>query len=196
MRASKDDCPSVADSSFEARCARTSRANAERSSGDDGFGMFPLHRHTSTFPRQVFARVLQIHPPPKIQRAQGMSDARCTRGLACNVHRRVRTRAYRAAEAIRHSLRNGFTAYFVLSPVNGSFATVAPWEAIASRCMDASTATSGPHAFAVRVSHARCHGLRVHRIPPHVRSDRERPSGRAGRTISATDSTSDKAKYF
>src|SRR5215207_7440120 len=35
------------------------------------------------------------------------------------------TRAYRAAGAFRPSLRNGFTAYFVLSPVNGSFATVA-----------------------------------------------------------------------
>ena len=30
------------------------------------------------------------------------------------------------------SLRNGFTAYFVLSPVNGSFATVAP-EKLASQ---------------------------------------------------------------
>ena len=60
------------------------------------------------------------------QRAQGMPDARCTRGLVCNVHKRVRTRAYRAAENIRHSLRNGFTAYNVLSPENGSFASVAP----------------------------------------------------------------------
>jgi hypothetical protein len=52
-----------------------------------------------------------------------MPDARCTRGLVCNVHKKMRTRAYRAAEAIRHSLRNGFTAYaafpgdeFVLPP--------------------------------------------------------------------------------
>src|ERR1700716_4008330 len=55
-----------------------------------------------------------------------MPDARCTRDLVCNVHRRVRTRAYRAAENIRHSLRNGFTAYNELSPENGSFASVAP----------------------------------------------------------------------
>src|SRR5882757_7454844 len=52
-------------------------------------------------------------------RAQGRPGARCTRGLVCNVHKKVRTRAYRAAEAIRHSLRNGFTAYNVLSPVIG-----------------------------------------------------------------------------
>src|SRR3954451_9311941 len=50
------------------------------------------------------------------------------------------------------SLRNGFTAYSVLSPENGCFASVAPREAVASECIDASTATSGPHAFAVRFS--------------------------------------------
>ena len=53
-----------------------------------------------------------------------MPDARCTRGLVCNVHKKVRTRAYRAAEAIRHSLRNGFTAYSVLSLVIGFLATI------------------------------------------------------------------------
>jgi hypothetical protein len=35
------------------------------------------------------------------------------------------TRAYRAAETLRPSLRNGFTAYNVLSPANGFLATVA-----------------------------------------------------------------------
>jgi hypothetical protein len=53
------------------------------------------------------------------ERAQGMPDARRTRGLVRNVHKKMRTRAYRAAEAIRHSLRNGFTAYSALSPVIG-----------------------------------------------------------------------------
>jgi hypothetical protein len=36
------------------------------------------------------------------------------------------TRAYRAAEAIRHSLRNGFTAYSALSLATGLFATIRP----------------------------------------------------------------------
>src|SRR5581483_7454772 len=36
-----------------------------------------------------------------------------------------RTRAYRAAEAIRHSLRSGFTAYIALSPAIGLVDTVA-----------------------------------------------------------------------
>ena len=36
-----------------------------------------------------------INVAPQNQRAQGRPGARCTRGLACNVHRRTRTRAYR-----------------------------------------------------------------------------------------------------
>jgi hypothetical protein len=54
-----------------------------------------------------------------------------------------------SAGASRPSLRSGFTAYFVLSPENGSFASVAPKE-LAPQELDASTATSGPHDFAVR----------------------------------------------
>ena len=68
-----------------------------------------------------------------------------------------------SAETLRPSLRSGFTAYFVLSPVNGSFATVAP-KKLASQELDASTATSGPHDFAVRIMRARL--LRNPR-PPH-----------------------------
>ena len=38
-----------------------------------------------------FARGLQILFALDSQRAQGMPDARCTRGLVCNVHKEVRT---------------------------------------------------------------------------------------------------------
>src|SRR5437660_11718901 len=62
---------------------------------------------------------------PLVQRAQGRPGARCTRGLACDLRKQKCTRAYRAAGAFRPSLRNGFTAYFVLFPENGSFAAVA-----------------------------------------------------------------------
>src|SRR6266403_2681572 len=58
--------------------------------------------------------------------------------VPCAMCRRVRARAYRAAEAIRHSLRNGFTAYNALSPVSrSSLATVAP-EKLVSPELDAS----------------------------------------------------------
>src|SRR6195952_4355031 len=80
-------------------------------------------KHNSSISRRDAPEVLQIVSPPRKQRAQGMPDARCTRDLVSNVHKKVRPRAYRAAENIRHSLRNGFTAYSELSPENGSFAS-------------------------------------------------------------------------
>jgi hypothetical protein len=92
-----------------------------------------------------------------------MPDARCTRGLVCNVHKKVRTRAYRAAEAIRHSLRNGFTAYIVLSPATGFLATVVP-EKHASQGLDTSVGVSGPHDFAVRFTRR---SSKAHPRPSH-----------------------------
>src|SRR4051812_10102113 len=35
--------------------------------------------------------------PPENQRAQGRPDARCTRGLVCISHNKMRTRAYRSS---------------------------------------------------------------------------------------------------
>jgi len=54
-----------------------------------------------------------------------------------------------SAEAFRPSLRSGLTAYFVLSPENGSLASVAA-QGVNPTQLDASTAASGPHDFAVR----------------------------------------------
>ena len=54
-------------------------------------------------------------------------------------------------ETLRPSLRNGFTAYFVLSPENGSFASVAREKLFASPGLSASTAAPEPHDFAVRI---------------------------------------------
>ena len=90
-----------------------------------------------------------------------MPDARCTRGLMCNGRRSAH--AYRAAENIRHPLRNGFTAYNVLSPAIGFLATVAAQDLLrnltpAPRCQDH---TSLPYASTALVSRS----CRVHRIP-------------------------------
>src|SRR5215204_3207074 len=62
--------------------------------------------------------LLQIRCPSLEERAQGMPGARCTRGLVCQkcaigAHEHTGQR-----RALRHPLRNGFTAYFVLSPVS------------------------------------------------------------------------------
>jgi hypothetical protein len=46
---------------------------------------------------------------------------------------------------------------------------------VAFRKLDASVETSEPHAFAVRFSTVRYRHIRVHRIPPRVRDDREPP---------------------
>src|SRR5438034_4336411 len=90
--------------------------------------------------------------PPREERAQGRPGACCTRGLACDLRKQNCTRAYRAAETLRTSLRNGFTAYFVLFPENGSFASVA---CASYRTLSASTAALEPHDFAVRIRRVR-----------------------------------------
>ena len=78
-----------------------------------------------------------------------------------------------SAGAFRPSLRSGFTAYFVLSPVNGPFATVAAQILLraltpAPRRQDHTTSPYASGAFVL------C-AFRVHRIPPHVRDDRDPP---------------------
>src|SRR5216683_4046279 len=93
----------------------------------------------------------------RVRAAPAVSRAICTKK---NAHEHTGS-----AETLRPSLRNGFTAYFVLSPVNGSFATVAPRMSPPTK-LDASTAASGPHDFAVRLSHVRLRDFSVHRIPP------------------------------
>jgi hypothetical protein len=59
------------------------------------------------------------------ERAQGRPGARCTRGLVCKKQKEHAHEHTGSAEAVRPSLRNGFTAYFALSPVTGFLATVA-----------------------------------------------------------------------
>src|SRR5512140_2893773 len=87
----------------------------------------------------------------------------------------MRTRVSQVTpEIARHSPRNGFTTYFVLSPVTGFLATVACG---CFRQLDASVGASGPHDFAVRVSAFVKSATRVHRIPPRIRDDRETPLG-------------------
>ena len=45
-----------------------------------------------------------------------MPDARCTRGLMCKLAKEGAHEHTGSAENIRHSLRNGFTAYGALTP--------------------------------------------------------------------------------
>src|SRR3954447_15395502 len=96
----------------------------------------------------------------------------------------MRTRAYRAAENIRHSLRNGFTAYNVISPV--SHVLLPPSTPTSGR----QDHTSLPYAFVPLVSGT----TSVHRNPSLVGNDGRRPlSGRGWRHLIFV---SVKTKYF
>jgi hypothetical protein len=49
-----------------------------------------------------------------------MPGARCTRGLVCKCAKESAHEHTGSAEAIRHPLRNGFTAYIALSSATNS----------------------------------------------------------------------------
>ena len=66
--------------------------------------------------RRFFARAIGLFHALSKQRAQGKPDARCTRGLVSNLHKKHAHEHTGPAEAIRLSLRSGFTAYHALSP--------------------------------------------------------------------------------
>ena len=120
---------------------------------------------------------------PLNERAQGMPGARCTRGLVCKCSKESAHEHTGSAEAIRHSLRNGFTAYTVLSPVNGLSCHRRRND---FHQLDASVEASGPHVFAVRFQRSR----QKHRPrPPHpaFRDVAKRPSVGTGRAEYRTD---------
>jgi hypothetical protein len=102
-----------------------------------------------------------------------MPDARCTRSRAWCVGS-TRVSHHRFTGITRHSLHDGFTTYFVLSPVTGLVCH--RHSRVTTRKLDASVGASGPHDFAVRV---RCSRQQHHPRPshsaPNVRDDREAP---------------------
>ena len=107
---------------------------------------------------------------------EGAGKAGCTlhpRSRA-QIDKRKRTRAYRFSGGNPAFPARWFTAYFVLSPVTGLFATVI-WRI--DHRLDASIGASGPHDFAVRLDAVRQQHFSVHRIPPRVRDDRDTPLG-------------------
>jgi hypothetical protein len=65
------------------------------------------------------------------------------------------------------------TVSFVISPVIGLCCHRRRWSRLYR--LDASVEASGPHDFAVRFCAIRQRRIRVHRIPPRVRDDRDTP---------------------
>jgi hypothetical protein len=90
----------------------------------------------------------------------------------CLVHPQPRVRMkkahershYRYAETIRHSLRDGFTVSFVLSPETWLFCLRRRRDAKHHRQLDTCLGVSGPHDFAVRIDIAR---LAISTRPSH-----------------------------
>jgi hypothetical protein len=93
---------------------------------------------------------------PRLAKTSALAKEEGAGKTGCTLHPRSRvqtctkkrTRAYRFSGGIRPSLRNGFTAYFALSPVNGLSCHRRPANIFAK--LDASVGASGPHDFAVR----------------------------------------------
>src|SRR5438445_7292608 len=108
--------------------------------------------------------------PP--EREQGMPGACCTRGLVCNVCIRCAHEHTGTAGALRHSLRNGLTAYAALSLETNSSClhhcrldgSLDPVGSISPPTAWHQPRVSGPHGFAVRFSAdhlARCARSRI-----------------------------------
>jgi hypothetical protein len=142
------------------------------------------------------ARALRDVRPPVRKRAQGRPGARCTRGL---VRRRVKRKAHTSIQVQRkHSGLPCAVVYGLLRALPGDRLSCHRRRRDTSRPLDASTGASGPHDFAVRVSRRSSFAaIRVHRIPPRVRDDREPPlsSGETGQSRALICAGSE-AEYF
>jgi len=134
-------------------------------------------RHSFAISRPDMPELCRKFPCP---RSEGAGNAGCTlhprsRAQQCT---KKRTRAYRFSGGNPAFPAQWFYGLYVLSPVTGLFchchrrlpANLMP----ASGHQDHTTSPSASHAVRYR-------RLRVHRIPLHVRDDRERPSDGAGR---------------
>ena len=82
--------------------------------------LLAMTANTASRSRGAICPSFAIHSRPLQLRAQGRPGARCTRGLVCNLCEDCAHEHTGEAESIRPSLRNGFTAYAVISPATNS----------------------------------------------------------------------------
>ena len=139
----------VVDFNFK-QCLRCHRARRrDQVAGHDGW-----ERGAGSHSRGAMRPGFAFHSTPsrcrgrredRVRAAPAVSCAKCTKESA---HEHTGS-----AEAIRPSLRSGFTAYFALSPVTGLCCHRHPRDT--SRELSASIGAPGPHDFAVRAGHVR-----------------------------------------
>src|SRR5207302_10344505 len=93
--------------------AAASRFNHQRlwDTGSPGQGRAMTVEYMSAISRRDAPEVCRLFSRPLEIRGRRECRMRAAPAVSCAMGRRLRTRAYRAAENIRHSLRNGFTAY-------------------------------------------------------------------------------------
>src|SRR5881396_1652870 len=99
--------------------------------------------------RRDFARAIMNSSPSQ---TRGRRESRVPTAPAVSCAKRTVIDAHEhtgSAETARPSPRNGFTAYFALSPVSGLFCHRHRRDT--SRQLSASIAAPGPHDFAVRL---------------------------------------------
>jgi hypothetical protein len=102
-----------------------------------------------------------------------MPGARCARGLVCNNSGRCAHEHTGHTGITRHSPRNGFTAYNVLTSATGLFATVISrfFSQDLTPASGCRAHTSLPYASGAVVLST----ISVHRSPPRERDDRVSP---------------------
>ena len=150
----------------------------------------------------------EIHPgcasscPPK-ERGQGMPGAGCTRSLVCEVKKQTSV-VTTGRRTVRHSLRNGVTAYSVLSPVKRAFLPPSPVDLGVSAARPASylnklipsVAETGPHGLTVRID-AFVSGIDTSITSRTTcRDDRDTPSAAGGTAHLNTTYDFRKQEYF
>jgi hypothetical protein len=148
-------------------------------------------RHETPFSRRAAPELCQENL--RALKSEGAGNAGCALHRRSRVQKKEkRTRAYRAAEAIRHSLRNGFTAYFALSPEYRAFLPPSPpgrWHlgpvglSAPPKDLTPTSEASGPRDLTVRSNAVRLRAVRsltgpaqsITALPPPARPTPPRP---------------------
>ena len=198
-------CPGLAVGAPEGAATREARLHTPpvpRRSWRSGLRDLPAFRMMTTgyrfaISRRCFARALHLRFALLENRGRREDRVRAAPAVSCaNCAHKTAHEHTGAAGTLRPSLRNGFTAYFVLSPENGSFASVARGNFASPHLTPAPRRpnhTTSPYASGAHVYRA----LSVHRISPRVRDDRERPSSAVRRAeLCRLICVRTKAEYF
>ena len=157
----------------------------------------PTVNTTSRSRGTVRPRFASSFVPPRKQRAQGRPGARCTRGLVCNCAQKTRTRAYRFSGSTPAFPAQWLYGLLRALPGERLFCHRRPARSLLLRDLTPAPRrqdhTTSPYASCAFVSRT----LRVHRIPPRVRDDRDPPlvSGET-RRVNALICPTAREEYF